>query len=145
MIVFGPGAAHAESAFQYCQRIGSEDELRPIPPDLAPQVNAAFGTRMTTKMAVNNTVFRCVNGRVAVCTAGANLPCGKANASRTNKGAAAWCKDHRDTDFVPAFATGHDTIYAWACHNGAPRIIRQVSEVDSRGFIAQFWKQLDPR
>jgi hypothetical protein len=143
--VFGAGTADAGSTRQYCQRIGTDDTLRPIPPELVPQVNAAFGMQMSTGLVTRNSVFRCVDGSVMVCTLGANLPCGKAGTKRANEGAKVWCKDHPDSDFVPAFAAGHDTIYAWACHNGAPRIIRQISKVDSRGFIAQFWKQLDPR
>jgi hypothetical protein len=143
--VFDAGTANAESAHKYCQRVGTDDTLRSIPPELTPQVNATLDMHMSTRMVTHNTVFRCADGKVMICTFGANLPCGKANTKRTNEGAAAWCKDHPDSDFVPAFAAGHDTIYAWACHDGAPRIIRQISKVDSRGFIAQFWKQLDPR
>ena len=79
---------------------------------------------------------------VLVCTAGANLPCGKANASRTSAGAAKWCRNHPSSAFVPAVATGHDTIYQWRCHNGRPEIVHQTSIVDSRGFAATYWKPL---
>lgn len=78
-----------------------------------------------------------------VCTAGANLPCGKANTSRTpGAGIVQWCRDNPAASFVPAVATGHDTIYEWACRSGTPQIVRQTFDVDSRGFITQVWKPL---
>jgi hypothetical protein len=134
---------HAETPAAFCKRIGTDDTTRPIPTDLVPAVNAAFGTRMPERMAVDTTVFRCAQGRVMVCTVGANLPCGKANTSRVpDPGMVQWCRDHPDADFIPAATTGHDTIYEWRCQNGAPRIARQAAYVDPRGFVAEFWKPL---
>jgi hypothetical protein len=98
---------------------------------------------MPARTAVDTTVFRCTQGHVMVCTIGANLPCGKANTSREpNPGMVQWCHDQPDADFIPAATTGHDTIYAWRCHNGAPRIAGQVLHVDPRGFVAEYWKPL---
>jgi hypothetical protein len=135
--------AKAESPAAFCQRVGTDDTARPIPETLVPTVNAAFGTRMPTRVATNTTVFRCADRRVLVCTVGANLPCGKANTSRMpGEGAVRWCADHADSAFVPAVATGHDTIYEWRCTGGTPQIARQVLEVDARGFVAEFWKSL---
>ena len=136
-------AAHAEPPAAMCARIGTDDTLRPIPEGLVPAVNAAFGTAMPARVAVDTTVFRCAGGHVLACTVGANLPCGRANTSRTpGAGMLAWCRAHADADFIPAFATGHDTIFAWRCVAGAPQISRQVDDVDARGFVAQFWKVL---
>ena len=78
-----------------------------------------------------------------VCTAGANLPCGKADISRTpGHGASAWCKDNPDADFIPAYATGHGTIFAWRCMDGAAVVEKRLLDVDAQGFIRQFWKPL---
>jgi len=135
--------AHAEQPAAVCARIGSDDTLRPIPESLVPAVNAAFGTAMPARVAIGTTVFRCADGHVLVCTAGANLPCGRANTDRApGPGMVDWCRDHPAADFIPAVATGHDTIYAWRCLDGAPHIVRQIDDVDARGFIAQYWKAL---
>jgi hypothetical protein len=134
--------ARAETPTQICARVGTDDTLRPIPTSLAPAINTLFHASMPAQMALDLTVFRCADGHVLVCTAGANLPCGKANASRTSAGAAKWCRDNPSSAFVPAVATGHDTIYQWRCHNGRPEIVHQTSIVDSRGFAATYWKPL---
>lgn len=135
--------AHAEAPSAACERVGTDDTTRPIPEELVPAVNAAFGMRLPVREAVASTVFRCAGGHVMVCTVGANLPCGKANTSRApNAGMAQWCHDDPDAAFIPAAATGHDTIYEWQCRAGAPRIIRQSLHVDPRGFVTEFWKVL---
>ncbi len=135
--------AHAEPPAAFCQRVGTDDTTRPIPEALVPAVNAAFGTTMPARVAIDTTVYRCATGRVLVCTAGANLPCGKANASRTPaEGEVQWCRDHPDDASIPAVATGHDTIYQWSCRAGVPRIVRQTLHTDPRGFVAEFWKRL---
>jgi hypothetical protein len=46
---------------------------------------------------------------------------------------AQWCRENRDTGFIPAFVTGHNTIYAWRCQKSAPRIVRQTLHADPRG------------
>lgn len=135
--------SRAESPAAACARSGNDDTRKPIPAALVPAVNAVFGTSMPAETAVASTVFRCANGHVLVCTAGANLPCGPANTSRVpGPGASAWCRDHPDETFIPAVATGHDTIFAWRCRHGAPVVDRQVLTVDARGFVAQYWKSL---
>jgi hypothetical protein len=87
-----------------------------------------------------STYFRCMDGRVFLCNLGANLPCGKANQSRHLAGAEAWCAKHPDADFIPMYATGHDTIYNWRCRAGKAATEGPPLEVDSRGFIARYWK-----
>ena len=135
--------AHAETPAAVCARIGTDDAPRPIPGALVPAVNAAFATSMPAQVAVATTVFRCAGGHVLVCTAGANLPCGKANSGRTpGPGAIDWCRGHAESAFIPAYAVGHDTIYAWRCRGGVPEIAGPALPVDARGFIAQYWKTL---
>src|SRR5215469_4001615 len=143
LMAAGAAYARAETPAAFCQRIGTDDAARPIPEALVPAVNALFDLRMPADEAVATTVFRCAGGRVTVCTTGANLPCGKANTSRkANPGMRWWCHDNPDTRFIPAAATGRDTIYAWRCRDGEPMVVRQRLHVDPRGFVAEFWKVL---
>jgi hypothetical protein len=55
---------------------------------------------------------------------------------------AQWCRDNSNAEFIPAVATGHDTIYVWRCHSGTPRVVRQTLHVDPRGFVAEYWQPL---
>jgi len=136
-------AARAETPATFCARVGTDDRLREIPESLVPAVNSVFETDMPVRTAMDTTVFRCVDRHLMVCTAGANLPCGPANASRTPSAAMSqWCHDHRDATFIPAVVSGHDTIYAWRCLDGGPQVDRQTGQVDPRGFVAQYWKVL---
>lgn len=133
--------ALAETPAAMCKRVGTDDTTRPIPQSLVPAVNAAFGVWMPDQVAMDSSVFRCAEGHVMVCTVGANLPCGKANTSRApNAGELQWCGDNPNAAFIPAVATGHDTIYQWRCHAGSPHIVRQSLQVDQRGFVAGYWK-----
>jgi hypothetical protein len=135
--------AHAAQPAAAPAQAGTDDTLRPIPESLVPAVNTVFGISMPTDVAIRATVFRCANSHVLVCTTGANLPCGPANTSRTpGAGEVNWCRDHPDAAFIPMVATGHDTIYAWRCHSTAPQIVRQVQDVDTRGFIASYSRGL---
>jgi hypothetical protein len=135
--------AHAETPAAFCARVITDDTLRPIPQSLVAAADTALGITMPPDVAVKATVFRCASGRVSVCTVGANLVCGRANTSRTpGRGQKDWCREHPDDALIPAVATGHDTIYAWRCENGMPRIERQALDVDARGFIVQNWKLL---
>lgn len=136
-------ATRAESPGEACTRIGTTDDAAPIPKALVPAANKALGTQLLTHEAMATTVFRCVDHHVMVCTTGANLPCGKANTRREPAaGMAQWCHENPNADFIPAVVTGHDTIYAWRCHGGTPRIVRQALHVDPRGFVAEYWKPL---
>jgi hypothetical protein len=135
--------AQAETPAAACARGGTDDTPRPIPEALVPAVNAAFHTSLPAPVAVATTVFRCADGHVLVCIAGANLPCGQANASRIPPpGAIDWCRGHAESAVVPASAAGHDTIYDWRCHGGVPDIAGQALTVDAQGFIEQYWKRL---
>jgi hypothetical protein len=132
----------AETPAGFCAKAGTDDTLRPIPAALVPAVNALFHTAMPPDVAMRMTVFRCDAGHVLVCGMGANLPCGKANTSTVSPGGMQWCQEHPDADFIPAYATGHDTIFEWHCLGRAPAIKRQVLHVDPRGFVAEFWRKL---
>jgi hypothetical protein len=123
--------------------VGTDDTTRPIPADLVSTVNRVFKTALPPQVAMDSTVFRCAEGHVLACTASANLPCGKANTDRApTTGAVQWCRDHPDATFIPAVATGHDSIFEWRCRSNTPQIARQSLHVDRHGFIATFWKVL---
>ena len=148
-VLFSPGAPAlaatptADPPARMCARLGTDDTLRPVPASLAPAVNATFHMKMPPAMVARGTVYRCVDGKVKVCTTGANLPCGKADQSKTpGPGIVAWCRERPDVTFVPAAATGHDTIWEWRCRNGVPQVDKQVLHVDPRGFVAETWKEL---
>jgi hypothetical protein len=136
--------ARAASASEYCRRVGTDDVLRPIDASLIQAVVKQFelGT-MPAEQVIRSTYFRCANGRVLVCSAGANLPCGKADTRRTLPGTSAWCAHHPGSAFIPLAVTGHATIYQWRCNGPSAAIIRTPAKVDERGFISQYWKRLD--
>jgi hypothetical protein len=91
-----------------------------------------------------STYFRCFERHVLICNLGANLPCGKGNASRRLPAADTWCAGHADSDFIPMYVTGHDTIYQWRCAGKAAAVTGTPLALDRRGFIARFWKRVVP-
>jgi hypothetical protein len=130
----------AEPAVNACRPGATDDTLKPLPAGLVAWAKQVFGLDMPDDMVRKNTVYRCLNGRTLLCAAGANLVCGKANRSRDLPGVADWCRDNRNSDDVPMFVTGHDTIYRWRCSNGKPAVSATVEDVDARGFLARNWK-----
>lgn len=132
-----------ESPDRYCATVGTDDSLRPIPEPLVSTATTLFHLgAMPESQISRSTWLRCDGGRVLLCNEGANLPCGKANTRRDLPAAERWCKEHPNADFIPAFVTGHDTIYAWRCSGTAAAITATVFRIDRRGFISQFWKQV---
>lgn len=115
-----------------------DDHLRAPPRTLATIIKKLFN--VSGRYALQTTNYRCADGKVMLCNEGANLPCGKANVSKTLPGATGWCKDNPNSDFIPMVATGHDTIYTWHCTNGHAIADTPVSKVDSRGFFVEYWK-----
>lgn len=134
----------AQTPGEICAQVGTDDTLRPIPASLVPDVNVLFHTAMPPDVAVRMTVFRCDGGHVLLCGMGANLPCGKADTSTINIGGEQWCREHPNDGFIPAYATGHATIFEWHCLGRQPAVVREVLHVDPRGFIAEFWRELPP-
>ena len=120
-----------------CTRISTDDTLRPYRKAWCRRSMRRSARRCRRAWPWTRPCSAVPTGHVLVCTAGANLPCGRANTSRTpGPGVVAWCRDHPNAAFIPAVATGHDTIFAWRCQGGVPQIGRQISDVDPRGFIA---------
>jgi hypothetical protein len=125
-----------------CGAGDTDDRLLPLPPSLVEPTKQIFGLAMPDDLVTRTTLMRCTNGAVMVCNEGANLPCGKANMSQVSPGASAYCKENPKSTMVPAYATGHGTIYTWHCDAGQARAGKPIQNVDPRGFITQFWKRL---
>lgn len=92
-----------------CARVGTDNTPPPIPTALAPAVNAVSNAAVYASVARRMTMFRGADRRVLVCSW---MPCDKADTSRASAGGAQWCKEHRDAPFIPAYATGHASIFA---------------------------------
>jgi hypothetical protein len=138
------GAWAQTSPALYCQQIRTDDALRAVPPSLVPVVVRLFQLEaMPPAQVERSTYFRCAEGHVFVCTIGANLACGKADTRRDLPGVRAWCVQHAGSQNVPAYVTGHATIYLWRCDGPRPVASRSALSVDPRGFISQNWKRVD--
>jgi len=139
------GVARAQDVPGLCARVTNDDRVRPIPITLVPPARQLFTFSKDTpdKYIQKSTSFRCMDGKVWLCNTGANLVCGKADASRTSAGATNFCKENPGSDSVPMAATGHGTIYEWKCEGRKAVISGNVATVDPRGFIVENWKKLD--
>ncbi len=93
---------------------------------------------------VQHAIWRCMDSHVWICHYGANLPCdSKTDASTTpNTGIEEFCKSNPSSDFIPAFATGRETIYEWSCKYGKAVVGKQIVTVDAQGFDSQIWHEL---
>lgn len=137
-------SASAQDLNAFCLKSGNDDRVKPIPAQLVADVRRLFELSQDEPAALvsKSTVYRCMSGKVWLCNYGANLVCGKANASRISRGAAVYCKQNPGSDSVPMAATGHDTIFEWKCVGTKPQASGQIATVDPRGFIAENWKPL---
>jgi hypothetical protein len=133
-------AARAEEPAGLCRRVGTDDTLRVIPRSLVPAVRKLFDLRASTGSIERTTQYRCMEGSVMVYNVGANLPCGKANQSRNLPAVDAYCRANPGASFVPAFVTGHDTIWRFACAGTEARAAGPAAPLDGRGFFAQYWR-----
>jgi hypothetical protein len=133
------GYAESEKPSNFCTGSRGDVAARPIPPALAPVVMKAFD--IDRAGAASAGFYRCDGGRLLVCYVGANLPCGKANVSRSLPAADKYCRDNPNESFVPMYATGHDTIYSWRCAGKVARPGPPVESVDKRGYFSRYWKR----
>ena len=138
-------AASAQDVRAYCSRVGNDDRVQPVPDNVIPVARRIFDipAGVLESYVQASTSVRCMNGMAWLCNYGANLVCEKADVSRKSSGAEKFCRQNPDSIGVPMSATGHATIYEWKCVGREPRIIRQATPVDARGFIAENWKPLD--
>jgi hypothetical protein len=139
-----PALAQQSGPARYCGNTGTDDHPRPIPAMLVPSVQKLFGIPgMDPARVQRSTSFRCFRGAVLVCTAGANLPCTKANVRTAIPGANGFCAVHPGADSVPTSATGPATIYLWRCDGPLAVVAGTARHVDARGFIQESWRVLN--
>jgi hypothetical protein len=142
LLAGAPSQAQTGAPAYYCKRVGTDDTLRAVPLSLAPEVRRLLGLDMPDEATARTSYFRCMAGSVMVCTAGANLPCGKANISRSLPAVEQYCRANPNADIVPTFVTGHDTIYQWRCEGTAAVAGGEVERIDERGFFTRFWQRV---
>lgn len=138
----------------YCRAAGTEDE--PDSERLGPETAAAFHGRVREVFDLPDdlpeervsawTAWRCMDGEVWACIAGANLPCRERADTRRepSEPLRSYCRDHPEADVIPAAVTGRATVYSWRCAGGRPEVAAQWSEPDPRGFHGGIWRRIDP-
>ncbi|HNS51726.1 MAG TPA: hypothetical protein PKO09_11160 [Anaerolineae bacterium] len=145
------GGSTYDDPFAYCAAVGIVDAPDaqyggPTVPDVL--VQAMIGQGIVTADAPPdfqaNATWRCMDGAVWICHYGANLPClEKADTSQTPIPAMQeFCTANPDSEVIPAAVTGRATVYEWKCASGQPQVVRQVLQVDPRGFLSDFWYEL---
>jgi hypothetical protein len=142
-----PGPSYADPV-AYCAAVGTIDHPdarytgEAVPDWMARSLIQATGASPTAPLSVfRHAEWRCAEGRVMACSYGANIPCDqKADTRRRpSQGSRAFCAEHPGAGVIPAYATGHATIYEWRCKGIEPVIARQVLQVDAQGYPAPFW------
>ena len=129
-----------ENPRAYCARVGTDDTLRTPPPSLAPAIQRLFKIRRLN--VPKGAHYRCAERAVKVCVVGANLPCGKANTSKNLPAVTRWCETHPDTESIPLYVTGHDSLYSWHCVGARAATGAPVGALDARGFFEEYWKMV---
>jgi hypothetical protein len=139
--------------FAYCDAVGTMDApgtdyIGPrIPESVAQGLQRALNAPDTPiEVLENGSFWRCMDGSVYACFVGANLPCeAKASTDRTpTQEAIDYCRQNPNSDFIPAVVTGRETVYEWRCLDGAPDIVKQVTQPDPQGFFPDIWYKISP-
>jgi hypothetical protein len=144
-----PGISGVKDPFAYCARVNTMDTppggASLIPHALAPFLRRALGLSADAPLTPGNYFWRCMDGAVYVCAIGANLRCDtKADRAKRNAGANNYCGANLNAKFVPAYATGHDTIYAWSCSADSAVPGKRTIKLDRRGYRADIWHRVLP-
>jgi hypothetical protein len=134
--------------FAYCSRIGSIDlpagGAAPVPKALEPFLESTLGVP-NGALTRESYYWRCMDGAVYVCAIGANIPCdAKANRATRSLGAENYCRANRDAPIVPAYATGHASIYEWSCRAGSALRGKRLVTIDRRGYRTDIWYRVGP-
>jgi TolB protein len=141
--------------FAYCSAMGTIDSPDArytgvtIPDEIIDGFKQAAGLESSTEpmeMLRQTTIWRCMDNKVYACNFGANLPCdSKANIDKTPaQELKDFCAANPDSNSIPMYVTGHETIYSWHCVGDSPEILDQIAEVDAAGFIANIWYEISP-
>lgn len=123
-----------------CSMVRNDDIVKTIPKVFLKDARWLYGNadRSDDKNLMISTVYRCMNGRIRLCNAGANIVCAKPDTSeRVTPELIQYCKQNPD-DIVPMVVTGHSTIHSWKCVGKKPQI-DSSEELDSRGFVESVW------
>ena len=139
-----------EDPFAYCLRVRTLDEPMgggsPVPTALMPYLRAAIGLSADAPQTPQSYHWRCMDRAVYVCAVGANIPCEtKADRAKRNLGADTYCRENPNAAFVPAYATGHNTIYEWSCAGGNSLRGKRYVKLDARGYRIDFWHRVSRR
>jgi len=132
-------AQPAAAAQPYCPNPAHAAPAK-VPADLVQAVARTF--QIDDSAARDASFVRCAGAKLLACTVGANLNCGKADASRASTGAAAWCRENPGSQVIPMSATGHATIYQWTCKGARAVAGKTVMHADPRGYTAENWKEI---
>jgi hypothetical protein len=140
----GTRSARIADPFAYCARLGTIDTPKggasPVPSALIPFLRTTLGLSGEAPLTPQSYYWRCMDGAVYVCAIGANRPCAsRADRTTHNTGADNYCRENLDTEFVPAYATGHNTVYEWSCAGGRAVPGKRAIKADGRGYPAEFW------
>jgi hypothetical protein len=140
--------------FFYCKDVGTIDApgqsyVGPkVPETIARGLQSAFQALASAplKPFLENSFWRCMDGKVYACSGGANLPCtAQANTSREPTAAIVkFCAVNRQVSAIPMVVTGRATVYAWKCEAGKPAIVRESVKPDKRGFLSNIWYEMSP-
>jgi hypothetical protein len=140
--------------FAYCAALGTIDAPDSrytgpkVPEAVARGLKKAFGGPADAPLEpfLHNTFWRCMDGQVYACTVGANLPCQeRADVTRRpTQGMTTFCQNNPDAEVIPAFVTGHATVYEWQCTGGVPEVVRQAAQPDAQGFLSNIWYAISP-
>ena len=118
--------------------------IKPLPAALVPEAVKLFGLDdVDASWVERSTVIRCMDRKIWACNYGADLPCGKANSSRNLTAGDTWCAQHPQADFIPAYITGHDSVWQWRCVQGIPTTTGPPEPVDSQGYLTRYWKVIN--
>jgi hypothetical protein len=133
--------------FAYCARLGTLDTplggASPVPRALLPFLRTALGLSAEAPLTSQSYFWRCMDGAVYVCAVGANLRCDvKADRAERNSGADNYCRENPNATIVPAYATGHNTIYEWSCSAGNAVPGKRTIKLDRRGYRADTWHRV---
>jgi len=144
-----PRFTDAIDPFSYCADIRTTDSPAggtgpsPVPRALEPYLPAALGLPTGAAIAAGSAYWRCMDRMVYVCVTGANLVCDrKADRATTNAGADSFCRDNPEAAAVPAYATGHDSVYTWHCRAGRSLHGEPSVALDRRGFRIDIWHKI---
>jgi hypothetical protein len=131
-----PKPAHADDPQSHCAKVGNDDTVRTIPPNLIAGAATLFHEPANEAASHRDMyVYRCMGGSVWVCNHGANIPCAKGDTRRVLPSVTDYCNENPNQDFVPMVVTGHGTIHsgnAWGAGRASNNRKKSIAVVSSQ-------------